>query len=577
DLKKRVSSYFNKTVVSPRIALMVGKIARLEVTVTTSEHEALLLESNLIKALSPRYNILFRDDKSYPYLKLRGHRFPRMVYYRGTLDKQSQYFGPFPNTYAVRESIQILQKVFRLRTCEDSVFQNRSRPCLLFQIQRCSAPCVGYVNTTQYAVDVAHAVDFLSGNQSALFQDLEARMQHHAAELDFEQAAVIRNQMSALSNLLQQQSVSTSSDKDVDILAVCVAGGHACVNLAMVRGGRHLGDRAYFSLRCEGLSDDTESVQAEIIEAFLIQHYLHQTLPHQVIVSHLPTDIDLLSSLAITGKATGYKTTLVHKPHGQGRDWLEMAQQNAQLALGRRLAEQENQQARARLLVETLELEITDLAQLKIECFDVSHTAGEATQAACVVYHACAMQPASYRRFNIERITPGDDYGAMRNVLMRRYQGVQQQGGVLPHLVLVDGGKGQITVARQVFEELGLDVGLLVGVAKGEGRKVGLETLVFADHRPPKILGRGSAALMLIAQIRDEAHRFAITGMRSRRAKARQASGLDDVEGVGPKRKQKLLARFGGLRGVATASVDEIASVEGISHHLAEIIYRHLH
>jgi excinuclease ABC subunit C len=586
DLKKRVSSYFQKTLTSPRIAMMVEKIVRLETTVTRSEAEALILENNLIKALKPRYNILFRDDKSYPYLKLTNEAIPRMMYYRGSVDKKHQYFGPFPSAWAVKESMQLLQKIFLLRSCEDSVFANRTRPCLLHQIHRCSAPCVNAIALTDYAADVDNAAKFLRGRQSEVMQNLETKMLSFSSDLAFEKAAIVRDQMSALSKILHQQSMETSNESDIDIIAVIVEGGRACVNLAMVRGGRHLGDRAYFPAHVEDAELVAEQqIDAEIAAAFLAQHYADQFIPGQIILN---VELDAPDLLLALMDQCGHRIHLSFQPQEQRRAWLEMAVKGARLALARMLSEQSSQQARTRALVSVLELEVEDIDQLRVECFDISHTSGEATQASCVVFHHHQMQNGEYRRFNINDITPGDDYAAMRQVLLRRYEKIAQLDAAdeslesaesnkrLPDIVLIDGGKGQIEVARQVFSELGLDSNVIVGVAKGEGRKVGLETLVFVDGRAPKELGKESAALMLIAQIRDEAHRFAITGMRAKRAKTRQVSKLEEIEGIGPKRRQRLLIRFGGLKGVEEASVADLMGVEGISKQLAEEIYQRM-
>ena len=633
NLKKRVASYFRNNHGGTRIGHMVGKIAALQTTVVRSEAEALLLENNLIKTLGPKYNILFRDDKSYPYLKIhkalapaagdqpqRGGasaitaaaastlaanltptpaaaRFSRVAYYRGAVEKRHSYFGPYPSAWAVKEAILLLQKVFRLRTCEDTVFNNRTRPCLLYQIKRCSAPCVGHIAAADYAQDVANAERFLKGDTKQVLELLEARMVAHSGRLEFEQAAELRDQVAALSNVLHQQSVDNVSDRDVDILAVRVQGGKACVNLAMVRGGRHLGDRPYFPAHVEDAAgvyrDDDElesaalSVEAQVLEAFVAQHYLDVPVPTSLVTSE-PVRNALVEVLALQ---SGIKVSVVHQPREQRRVWLEMAQTNAGLQLARLLAEEGSQQARTAALAQALDLGADDLDALRLECFDISHTAGEATQASCVVFQHHRMQSAEYRRYSIEGITPGDDYAAMRQVLTRRYSKLAEamrpdaeadlvtgSTGRMPDLVLVDGGKGQVAMAREVFAGLGLDLSLIVGVEKGEGRKVGLEELVFADGRDKVYLGKDSAALMLIAQVRDEAHRFAITGMRAKRAKVRMGGGqLEEIPGIGPKRRARLLQRFGGVRGVGLASVEDMASVEGISRELAEEIYRALH
>ena len=569
DLKKRVNSYFQKNPGSPRIAHMVARVARLEVTVTRSEAEALLLENTLIKRLKPRYNILFRDDKSYPYLMFSGHDVPRIAYYRGSTSGKGRYFGPYPNAWAVRETIQILQKVFRLRTCEDSVYANRTRPCLLYQIGRCSAPCVGLISQEAYAADVERAIRFLDGRADEVLRDLEQRMHQASEALEFEQAAVLRDQMGALAKVLQQQSMEKAGDDDVDIIAIASAGGRVCVNLAMVRGGRHLGDKPFFPAHTQ---DDHPG---DVLAAFVAQHYLDSAMPPVLVCSHPLSDPDLLRLLA---EQTGGKARMLIRPQGLRKTWLEQAVKNAELALARLLTESSARADRSLALATVLDLDTDEAAldAMHIECFDISHTAGEATQASCVVYQHHDMQPSLYRRYNIAGITPGDDYAAMRQVLTRRFGRVADGLAELPNVVLIDGGKGQVEVARQVFVELGLETRVIVGVAKGEGRKVGLETLIFADGRPPASLGVESAALMLVAQIRDEAHRFAITGMRAQRAKARNVSRLEEIEGIGARRRQKLLARFGGFSGVVDASIDDLRSVEGISDELAERIYRAL-
>jgi excinuclease ABC subunit C len=648
DLKKRVSSYFQKDHGGTRVGHMVSKIARMETTVVRSEAEALLLENNLIKTQNPKYNILFRDDKSYPYLRVGSYKraeaeagrlqkaaakafaatppaspnpaptqllqpmqaltpsaFPRIAYYRGGADKFDHYFGPYPSAWAVKETLLLLQKVFMLRTCEDTVFANRSRPCLLYQIKRCSGPCVGKISAKDYRSDVEHALQFLDGDADQVAKAMQAQMMAHAERLEFEQAAELRNKVAALSSIMHDQSVDTVSDRDVDILAVVVQGGRACVNLAMVRGGRHLGDRPYFPSHLESFfqadaldGDNTataadtasdvatassidvlaDTMEIEVLKAFIAQHYLDIPIPDKI-VANVPVDTDLIAALT---ERAGKKVNAIFQPRDHQRAWLDMAEQNGRLQLARLLSEEGSQQARTHALVDALALEVPSLDTFRVECFDISHTSGEATQASCVVYENHAMQSGQYRRYTIEGITGGDDYAAMHQVLTRRYskmvEAARNGEARLPDLVLVDGGKGQVSMAKDVFESLGLDIGLIAGVEKGEGRKVGLEELVFADGREKVSLGSHSAALMLVAQIRDEAHRFAITGMRAKRAKVRVGgSRLEDIPGVGPRRRAALLARFGGIKGVGNASKDDLAKVEGISLELAEKIFQALH
>jgi excinuclease ABC subunit C len=584
DLKKRVSTYFLKTVSSPRIAMMVAQVVRVEITVTRSEAEALLLENNLIKTLNPRYNILFRDDKSYPMLRFTNHAFPRMAYYRGAVDKKGQYFGPYPSGWAVKETIGVLQKVFRLRSCTDSIFNHRTRPCLQHQIGRCSAPCVGLNDEAGYKTDVGNAAKFLQGKAQDVLDEMQARMHGHAEVLEFEKAATVRNQIAALSKMQHQQGMDNQGDQDVDVIAVVKVGELLVLNLAMVRGGRHLGDRPYRPGHADGAD------VAEVLEAFMSQHYDGLAIPPVIIANVTLAPDDKATLEAVLAVRAGRKVTLLQKPQGARRLWLEQAERNAEMAAGRFIAEQGTTIDRLQQLAEVLGLDgergaddadpskRTGLYSLRIECFDISHTAGEATQASCVVFDQINIQPKQYKRFNISGITGGDDYAAMQQVLQRHYGRLAAaEDARLPDVVLVDGGKGQVAMAKGVFEALGLDTHLIVGVAKGEGRKVGLETLIFADGREALELPQDSPALMLVALIRDEAHRFAITGMRAKRAKARQASSLDEIEGIGPKRRKALLSRFGGLRGVMEAGAEDLATVDGISDEFARKLYAQLH
>lgn len=567
DLRKRVSSYFQKSNLSPRIQLMVSQIAGIETTVTRSEAEALILENNLIKRLAPRYNILFRDDKSYPYLMLSQHTYPRLGFYRGALDNQHQYFGPFPNAGVVRESIQLLQKVFRLRTCEDSVFNHRARPCLLYQIKRCSGPCVNLISPNDYRADVQSASLFLQGKQSEVLKEIAAKMQIASDRMEYEQAVIYRNQMQALRKIQEKQFVDSGKALDADVIA-CVSqpdiATEFCVNLVMIRGGRHLGDKSFFPQNVQGYDIP------EVLEAFITQHYLNRLVPPLIVIGE-KIRLDILQSL-LTEQA-GRKIAIVHNPVGERRVWLKMATENARLALTQRLQRQASQEERLQAL--QIALKLPSLA--RIECFDISHTMGEATVASCVVYDHFSMRNNEYRRYNITDIIPGDDYAAMRQALLKRYAKIAEEEGKLPDLILVDGGKGQVSAAQEVLIELGLNDIPFLGVAKGEGRKPGLEQLISPLIENPLKLPPDHTGLHLIQQIRDEAHRFAIQGHRARRNKARTHSSLEQIAGVGAKRRQSLLGRFGGLKGVLTASVEELQQTEGISQALAERIYRELH
>jgi excinuclease ABC subunit C len=553
DLKKRVASYFQKQASSPRIQMMLSQVGSVEVTVTRSEGEALLLENNLIKSLAPRYNILFRDDKSYPYLMVTGHRYPRLGFHRGAKDRRNRYFGPFPHAYAVRESIQLLQRVFRLRTCEDTVFENRSRPCLLHQIRRCTAPCTGRIAPEPYAEDVRNATLFLEGREDDVIQNLSDKMAGASEAQRYEEAAAYRDQVRALSRIQARQYVESNRGVEADVVACATDGAIPCVNLVMIRGGRHVGDRSFFPSNAEGAAEE------EVITAFLEQHYLEQPAPALVVSSH-PVELEGIE--------------VATPSHGERRVWLEMARKNALLAIAQRVRDRATQESRLVALREALGL--PEGAQ-RIECFDISHTMGEATVASCVVYDRQQMQKAEYRRFNIRGVAPGDDYAAMRQVLERRYERISAEGGKIPDLILIDGGRGQVSVASATLRDLGLHQACIVGVAKGPERKPGMEELILESEERSLELGPAHPGLHLVQQIRDEAHRFAIVGHRARRGKARTTSMLNEIPGIGAKRRKALLSAFGGLRGVQAAAVDDIAKVAGISRPLAERIYRHLH
>jgi excinuclease ABC subunit C len=509
--------------------------------------------------------VLFRDDKSYPYIVLSGDDFPRIAFHRGTQRKGSTYFGPFPNTNSVRESIQLLQKVFRLRTCENTVFANRSRPCLLYQIERCTGPCVGYISEENYRHDVNQATLFLQGKEQQVMEELEEQMMTSAQDQNYELAAVYRDRMQSLRQVQAKQFVSDFSLSDADVIACAEAQGQHCVNLVMIRGGRQLGDKSFFPKNADGCE-----VEA-LLEAFLEQYYVAQNLPPVIIVG-VPIETTALEE--VFSELAGRKVRINTNPISDKRVWLKMAQTNAELALQQRASQQANQQARLIALREALDL--SDSTE-RIECFDISHTMGEATVASCVVFDKGAMQNSEYRRYNITGITPGDDYAAMRDALTRRYKKIAAGEGKVPDLIFIDGGKGQLGVAVEVMREVGLPDILLVGIAKGEERRPGLEQMFFADRETPVGLKKDNPGLHLLQQIRDEAHRFAITAHRARRGKARMHSSLQDIAGIGVKRRQKILTHFGGLDGVKNASVDELAQVEGVSQMLAEKIYQELH
>ena len=566
SLKKRVSSYFRESSnLSPRIQLMIAQVKDIEITVTRSESEALILENSLIKSLKPKYNILFRDDKSYPYVVLTHHKFPKLGSYRGSLAKRHQYFGPFTNTYAVRDSISLLQRVFKLRTCEDSVFANRSRPCLLFQIQRCSGPCVDAISDDQYHTEVKNAAMFLNGKENELMQTLEQSMTHFSIVQEYEKAALIRDQIRSLARVRETQFVTTKREGGIDVIAASSHEGVIGINLTMIRNGAHRGDKVFFPQHA------TSGDEVEAIEAFVAQHYESGEVPEEILLSHAIQEKFFASALA--GDKTR-RIKITSKPIGERRVWLAMAVKNAQIAVETRLQSREAQSERTLSLQQELGLEGS---VARIECFDISHMMGEATVASCVVYDEGKMQSNEYRRFNIDEIKGGDDYAAINNVVVRRYKRAIENGGRLPDLILIDGGKGQVSAAQEALLDVGFSGVYLVGVAKGEERKAGKEQLILAWTGEVLSLGERSPGLHLIQQIRDEAHRFAIQGHRKRRAKKRNRSSLEDIEGIGAKRRQRLLAQFGGVREVSAASIDEIAKVDGISRKLAELIYKQLH
>jgi excinuclease ABC subunit C len=565
DLRKRVSNYFQKSAHETRIASMVSQVARVETTVTRSEGEALLLENNLIKALEPRYNILFRDDKSYPYICITGETFAQLRFHRGTLDRENRYFGPFPGAGAVREGIALLQKVFQLRVCENSVFANRSRPCMLYQIQRCTAPCVGHISEDDYRSDVESAELFLQGKTDVVLAQLQQQMDAASAALEFERAARVRDKITRINQLQSRQFVESATAGDIDVVATVSERGLTAVNVVMVRGGRHVGDRTWFPQHADGVSI------ADVIAAFLAQHYLERPVPPTIVVPDAE-DIDALADVLSAQAAR--KVEIVLNPGGERRVWLTMASQNATLAIAQRLAQKATQEERLTALQQALGLPPT---ARRIECFDVSHTMGEAAVASCVIFDNLAMRNSEYRKFNVKPVQGGDDYAAMREALVRRYSRIVAGEFPPPDLLVIDGGKGQVNIAAEVLMEQGLHGVPVIGIAKGPERKPGLEDIVFPGREDVLNLPSDHPGLHLLQQIRDEAHRFAIQGHRARRGKARTTSSLQEINGIGATRRKALLAHFGGLRGIVAASVDDLSRVPGISRALAQRIYTQLH
>ena len=568
NLKKRVSSYFSKKNVDGKTGSMVRQIENIEVTVTSTQGEALLLESNLIKELKPRYNIVFRDDKSYPYLYLSlDHEFPRLSFYRGARKHKGRYFGPYPGAGAARQSLSLTQKIFQVRPCNDSVFQNRSRPCLQYQIKRCSGPCVGLIGKAEYAEAVQHSMLFLEGKNEEVIRELTGPMQKASDARDYERAAYFRDQIIALRKIQEQQHINSASG-EMDIIGCSIDAGMACIQVFVIRNGRNLGNKTIFP------SHAGHWECADVISAFLSQHYLGRDryIPPELLLSHQPRDLRMISQ-GLSQQA-GRTVRLSHRLRGERSKWVAMAVKNAELALQQNIASKAGIKARFNALREVLKLE--DVPQ-RIECFDISHTGGEATVASCVVYGQEGALKSDYRRFNINDINAGDDYGAMRQVIERRYTRVRKEEGILPDLIFVDGGKGQVSAATSVLQELQLEDIPVLGIAKGPTRKPGMETLVLSNSSRTFSLAPASSVLHLIQEIRDEAHRFAITGHRRARGHKRTHSPLEQIEGIGSKRRQQLLRHFGGIQGVERAGIDDLVKVPGINKNLASKIYHTLH
>lgn len=564
NLRKRVGSYFSRSLNS-RIQLMVGQIADIQVVATHTETEALILENNLIKSLKPKYNILLRDDKSYPYIRLSDHPFPALSFYRGRRTDGARYFGPYPNAGSIRQTLQLLQKIFPVRQCEESVFRNRSRPCLQYQIKRCTAPCVGFISQEAYGQDIEDVVLFLEGKTTQVVETLGQRMEAAALRLEYEQAARYRDQIALLQGIQEHQYVSNERG-DLDIMAVACGGGQACIQLFFIRGGRNLGNKAFFPRL------PAEETETDVLSAFVAQHYLGREVPVDLLLSHRPADLETLQE-ALSQQA-GRKVQISSHPRGDRARWLRLAQDNARLGLAGRLARKESLEQRFISLAEALGL---PKPPERMECFDISHTAGDKTQASCVVFNREGPLKSDYRRFGISGITPGDDYAAMAQALERRYTRLKAGEAELPDVLFIDGGRGQLARAVEVLARLEIQGPLLVGVAKGPDRRPGQEQLFIPGREQALILPPDSPGLLLVQQIRDEAHRFAISGHRQKRLAASTQSRLEAIPGIGPKRRQALLRAFGGLQGISRAGVEDLARVEGISQTLAQGIYEVFH
>jgi len=575
NLKNRLSSYFRQTGLSPKTQVMISKIANIDITITHTEGEALLLESNLIKELRPRYNVLMRDDKSYPYIFISDKSaYPRIALHRGARKKKGLYLGPYPNAHAVRESINLLQKMFLIRQCEDTTFANRSRPCLQYQIKRCTAPCVKFITEKAYRKDIDHAILFLQGKSQQVINELVKDMEKAAEKQHFEKAALYRDQISNLRKITETQNISADKG-DIDIIACSTEAGQACVQVFYIRNGLNLGNRSFYPSLPEELNSE------QILTAFIPQFYLKRDVPGEIIVSAALTESELIAE--VLSQQSKHKVKVTNKVRGERAKWVEMALNNSTNSLKTRLVSRTGLLKRFEALQDVLQL---DEIPLRLECFDISHTQGESTVASCVVFTPEGAFKTDYRRYNISGITGGDDYAAMKQALQRRFRPTkpknkqtkdQTQEQKLPDVLFIDGGKGQLKQAIEVFEELQINSVLLIGVAKGEGRKAGLEKLIFSDGRPDLYLTIESAALNLILQVRDEAHRFAISGHRAQRAKKRRTSPLEGIAGLGPKRRQTLLKHFGGIQGITQAGVVDIAKINGISKKLAQDIYDQFH